>query len=201
MSLSSLRAMRPCPRNRWQQLVALAKAKPDTLKYSSAGLGGINHLATELFAQTAGIKLAHIPYRGGAPATFALVAGEVELMAGSVSLLDQGMTSGKLRGLGIAAKTRASGRRRFQPCRRRVSTAWWCPPISGSWLPRRWRPTFGGAQPHDRCDRGDPEFRQRVAATGGEVELLTGVDFDNFLAAEARRWGQVIERANIKLDE
>ena len=95
------------PAQSLQQLVALAKAKPDTLKYSSAGLGGINHLATELFAQTAGIKLAHIPYRGGAPATFALVAGEVELMAGSVSLLDQGMVSGKLRGLGIAAKARA----------------------------------------------------------------------------------------------
>ena len=190
------------PAQSLQQLVALAKAKPDTLKYSSAGLGGINHLATELFAQTAGIKLAHIPYRGGAPATFALVAGEVELMAGSVSLLDQGMVSGKLRGLGIAAKARAE-RAPSVPTMQEAG-------FEGLVVSAYFGIVAPKAVPLDVADvlnrtigaiATTPEFRQRVAATGGEVELLTGGDFDNFLAAEARRWRQVIERANIKLDE
>jgi tripartite-type tricarboxylate transporter receptor subunit TctC len=190
------------PANSLKEFVALAKAKPNTLKFSSAGIGGINHLATELFSQTAGIELLHVPYRGGAPATFALFAGEVDLMAGSVSLLGEGMASGKLRGLAIARQTRSQLASAVPTMQETgvgdvVAAAYF-----GIVAPK--------ATPRDIVELlsstvvaivATPEFRQRVAAAGGEAVPLGADDFDKYLKTESHRWRQVIERAHIKLDE
>ena len=67
------------PINNWKDLIALAKAKPGQVSYGSPGNGSINHLATEWLAAAAGIKLNHIPYKGGAPAVAAVAGGEVML--------------------------------------------------------------------------------------------------------------------------
>ena len=67
------------------ELIALAKAKPGTLNYSSGGTGNFSHLGPELLAYQAGIKLVHVPYRGVAPATTALLAGDVQLMYNNVA--------------------------------------------------------------------------------------------------------------------
>ena len=63
----------------WKDLIAAAKAKPGQLSYGSPGNGSVNHLATEWLASAAGVKLNHIPYKGGAPAVAAVAAGEVVL--------------------------------------------------------------------------------------------------------------------------
>ncbi|HYF19862.1 MAG TPA: tripartite tricarboxylate transporter substrate-binding protein, partial [Ramlibacter sp.] len=65
------------PFNTFQELVAAAKARPGTIAYSSAGAGSMNHLAGESLALAAGVKLLHIPYKGGAPAAAAIAAGDV----------------------------------------------------------------------------------------------------------------------------
>jgi tripartite-type tricarboxylate transporter receptor subunit TctC len=67
------------PVNSWKDLIAMAKAKPGQVSYGSPGNGSVNHLATEWLASAAGIKLNHIPYKGGAPAVAAVAAGEVML--------------------------------------------------------------------------------------------------------------------------
>lgn len=89
-----------------QELVAAAKEKPGGIAYSSAGTGSAPHLAAELFADATGIKLEHIPYKGGAPAAVAVVAGEVPVglvaMAGAVTYVK----AGRLRVLGLTTAKR-----------------------------------------------------------------------------------------------
>jgi tripartite-type tricarboxylate transporter receptor subunit TctC len=86
-----------------RELVALAKKNPGQLNYSSAGAGGNNHFATSLLATAAGIKLAHIPYKGVAPAATALASGEVELLIASAPAVNPLLKSGRLRALGVTS--------------------------------------------------------------------------------------------------
>src|SRR5262245_47519023 len=84
-----------------KELIALAKAKPGTLNYSSDVAGGRAHLAAELFTSMAGINMVHVPYKGNAPAITALVAGEVQVMFTDVALLMPHVKAGKLRALAV----------------------------------------------------------------------------------------------------
>jgi tripartite-type tricarboxylate transporter receptor subunit TctC len=86
-----------------QELVALAKQHPAKLNYSSAGTGGNNHFAASLFASAAGIHLTHIPYKGVAEATIALVSGEVEMLFASSPAVSPQLKSGRLRALGVTS--------------------------------------------------------------------------------------------------
>jgi tripartite-type tricarboxylate transporter receptor subunit TctC len=87
-------------------VIAAAKAKAGTVTYATAGIGSTSHVLTEMFAQRAGVKLLHVPYKGGAPASTAMVSGEVAmglLNLGSASAL---MSSGRARGLAVTSATR-----------------------------------------------------------------------------------------------
>ncbi len=86
-----------------KELVALAKATPGKLNYSSAGTGGNNHFAASLFASAAGISLTHIPYKGVAEASIALVSGEVEMLFASSPAVSPQLKSGRLRALGVTS--------------------------------------------------------------------------------------------------
>src|SRR5580765_250981 len=95
------------PFNTFQELVAAAKAKPGTITFSSAGNGSINHLAGEWLALAAGIKLQHVPYKGGAPAAQAVGAGDVDFgvmgVPGAAPFLKSGR--GKVIGITTAKKS------------------------------------------------------------------------------------------------
>jgi tripartite-type tricarboxylate transporter receptor subunit TctC len=94
--------------NSLAELVSAAKAKPGELSYSSAGIGSSSHMATEQFAAAAGIKMLHIPYRGGAPAATALVSGDVPVSAVSLSSLLPLVESGKVKLLAVTSEKRVS---------------------------------------------------------------------------------------------
>ncbi len=87
-------------------LIALAKAKPGTLNYSSGGVGNFSHLGLELLAHQAGIKLVHVPYRGVGPATAALLAGDVQLMYNNVATALEHVRSGKMVALAVGETQR-----------------------------------------------------------------------------------------------
>ena len=88
-------------------LVSMAKAKPNGLSYSSAGLGSSSHMATEQFAAAAGIKLLHVPYRGGAPAATALMSGEVPVSAIALSSVVPVVDFGKVKLLAVTSEKRS----------------------------------------------------------------------------------------------
>jgi tripartite-type tricarboxylate transporter receptor subunit TctC len=95
------------PANNVAELIALAKSKPDSLNYASAGSGTFPHLAIELFKMQAGISVAHIPYKGAAPALNALLAGDVQVLCNDMLTGSQYVKSGKLRALAYTGTSRA----------------------------------------------------------------------------------------------
>ena len=89
-------------------LIASAKKGPGPLNYSSAGVGNFSHLAMELFARRAGIKLLHVPYRGAGPAASGLIAGDVQLGVADVQVVMQNVQAGLLVPLGVGEQERIS---------------------------------------------------------------------------------------------
>lgn len=96
------------PVNSVSQLVAYAKANPGKLSFGSAGLGGANHLAGEMFKTVAGIDIVHVPYKGNGPAIVDLIGGQIGLMLGSISSLYPHATAKKLRLLAVASSQRSA---------------------------------------------------------------------------------------------
>jgi tripartite-type tricarboxylate transporter receptor subunit TctC len=90
-----------------KDLVGLAKAQPGSLDYSSGGVGTSNHVAAELFGYMTGVRLTHVPYKGGGPAFTAMIAGEVHLMFVASQTAVPLLNSGRLRVLGVSTAKRS----------------------------------------------------------------------------------------------
>lgn len=89
-----------------KELVALARAKPGTLNYASGGAGGISHLAAEMFAQTAGIQIMRIPFKGTGPSLNALMGNHVQIMFATWGAVVHQVKAGQLRALGVTSAER-----------------------------------------------------------------------------------------------
>lgn len=90
-----------------KELIALARKRPGELNYGSAGSGSGGHLATEILAMMAGIKMVHVPYKGSAPAMFDVVAGNTQLMIATLITSLPHVRSGRLRGIGVSSAKRS----------------------------------------------------------------------------------------------
>jgi len=107
--VTSLLSVHPSlPVRSMKQLVALAKKQPGALNYASPGRGSIAHLASELLWITAGIKMNHVPYKGGAPAVADAIAGHVEVMFSLISTQTPHVRSGRLRALAVTSAKRSA---------------------------------------------------------------------------------------------
>lgn len=100
-------ASRSLPAKTVADVVALAKAKPGEINYASSGQGSIPHLATELLAAMAGIKLTHVPYRGGGPALTDTIAGRTSLFLSPTSTAIQHVRAGTLHALAVTTSARS----------------------------------------------------------------------------------------------
>ena len=96
------------PAENLQQLIAYAKANPERLNYASAGSGSTPHLAAEMFKTMAGIKIAHIPFKGTSHAILEVMGGRVDIMFSDIGLALPHIRSGKLRVLAVASEKRSS---------------------------------------------------------------------------------------------
>ena len=92
-----------------RELVELARARPGKLTYASAGNGATNHLAMELFKTLAGVDILHIPYKGGAPAVTAMLAGEVDILMNPPNNIMPAHRTGRMRALGVGSAGRTPG--------------------------------------------------------------------------------------------
>ena len=100
-------ANKDLPANTMQQLVALAREKPGALNYGSAGAGGVNHLVLELLKVKTGTFITHIPYRGVAPAAVDMVAGQVQLVTGTIPALLPLIKDGRIKPLAVTSARRS----------------------------------------------------------------------------------------------
>ena len=105
--LVSMFAVHPSmPVRNTREFIALAKARPGEIAYGSSGMGGVQHLATSSFASMAGIKLHHVPFKGGGPATIALMGGEIQAIITPIPEIFPHMKSGRVRIIAVSSGTR-----------------------------------------------------------------------------------------------
>lgn len=183
------------------QLVALAKEKPRSLNYSSAGNGTPPHLAAELFKSLAGVDLTHVPYKGGGPALQAVVAGEVQVFVeGMVTLLPH-IKAGRLRALAISGTARdpalpevptaaEAGLPAFQ-------VAFWSGLVAPAGTPPDVINTLNTAL---RQALGGAEARSALSRYGLEAAGNSPAEFARFIDEEINRWGKVIQTSGARLD-
>lgn len=183
------------------ELVALAKVRPGTLTYSSAGIGSPQHVAGELFKQLAGIDLVHVPYKGSAPALVDMAGGQVDLGFDYTVAAAPYVKSGKLRVLVLAAPRRAA----WIPDVPTVREAGYPDLQIDTWvgyLAPAGTPPALVQRLNTEIVRAmqDPELRRRTEELGSEVKTMTPAEFAALIKSEHARWGAVVRRAGIRIE-
>lgn len=183
-----------------QEFLDYARRANPPLAYASIGNGSQHHLTMEMLKARAGINLLHVPFKGGGPATLAVIAGEVPVMFGGNSVTGQ-IKAGKLRGLAVAGKERSST---FPDL-----------PTLSEFFPglevTAWLGLFtsAGVPPgvlarlHDETNRllGDPAMREKIAKVGGlQPFVTTGDEFAALIRAQYAKYGDVVKSVGAKID-
>lgn len=182
--------------NSVKELIAFARANPDTLNYASGGEGGINHLAGELLKTMAGIRMVHVPYKGAGPALTALLGGEVQLFIATLGSSLPHIRSGKVRAIAVASAQRSP-------------TAPDLPTIAESGVPGYGASNWYGVL----APRGTPpgiigvlnkeitavvenkDVRERLTAGGFEITPSPPRQFADHLKSEIGKWGRTVKAA------
>ena len=183
------------------ELIALLKANPAKFNYSSAGAGSAIHLAAELFKNKAGVDITHIPYKGAGPAMNALMAGDVEMMFGSVAELKSQIQAKRFRAIGVTTSTRSSALpdvpTMIEGGVKDYDVAGWYGVYAPANLPSDVFMKLKGAAELTLKSDGIQQLLKRYAmepVQGGSKEA------GDMLDAEAKRWTEVITKANIYAD-
>ena len=184
-----------------QAFVAYAKANPGKLNFASPGASTGQRLAFELFKQVAGLDILHVPYKGGAPAGQALLAGEVQAMIMNVVEAQPLVKSGRLRALAVTTAKRAA---MFPDVPTLAETV--APGLDAS----VWQGVLAsGGTPPDAIARiradwtavlSRPDVREKLVGLGMEVAPGTSIEFERFLADEIAKWKRVAGTAGVKGD-
>jgi len=183
------------------ELVAWAKANPGKGTFSSFGNGSSGHIGFEQFKQIAEIDMLHVPYKGAAPATMAVLSGEVSATLGDIGNVTPHIKAGRLKAIAITGEKRAT----LLPD---------VPTFAESGLPDYFSQTWLGlwtrsGVPQDRLQRLNelfgqalkrPEIRELLAEQGTEPKPTTIAEFDAFAKAESNKYKQAIEKAGIRIE-
>jgi tripartite-type tricarboxylate transporter receptor subunit TctC len=190
------------PFNSVQDLIAYAKAHPDTLTYGSSGSGGGTHLAAELFCSMTGVKMTHVAYKGSAPAMTDLLGGHIQLMfADSPSAIPH-IKRGKLRALGISSRQRSA----LMPDLPTIAEAGVPGYESNSWVGIV-APAGTPAPITARLNAelvkslNDPSVKAKLLDVGGEPMPGSPEQFGKFIHSETAKWARIIKEAKIPLLE
>lgn len=189
------------PVNSVTELIALAKKDPGKLSYSSAGTGSIVQMGAELFRTKTGIELMHVPYKGGAPATLAVLRGEVTLNVNDLSTFQAQIAEGKLKPLAVAHTSRLKPLPNVPTFTELgmpeiVSSSWWGiavpvkTPAAIQTKLREWNQNIVT----------NPDYIARLAEMAFEPINMTPEQTAAFIASEIKKWQTVAQAANIQLD-
>lgn len=178
-------------------LVELAKKDPSALNYGSVGPGSASHLAGEMLNGTAGIKLQHIPYRGGAPAMIDLLAGHVKTMFLSPVIGLRNVEANKLTGLAVASDKRLDILPNLPTMKEAgypVEASYWF----GLMAPAKTPPAIIAKLEKALADTlAMPDVRKRFAELGAVVQPLNSKQFADYMGAELVKWADVVKKAGI----
>ena len=183
-----------------KELIALAKARPGQLQYSSAGIGTFQHLSSEMFKSMAGVNILHVPYKGGGPATIDLIAGQVQMSIGSLIVILPHMRNNKIRIIATGGSTRAAALPDVPTIAETVpgyeANNWW-----GVMAPAGVPETIvRKLNSESNAVMSMPDTKKRLAAEGAEPINTTPELFAKHIQAEILKWGKVTHEAGIKAE-
>lgn len=184
-----------------REFIALAKAKPGQVNYASSGPGGSGHMAGELFKLVAGVNLEHIPYKGAPPALNDLIAGQVQVMFGTILAAAPHVRSGRIRAIAVSGVQRTNALPEV-------------PTFAQAGLPGYDASSWNGflvpaGTPRAIVDKLNAEFvrilktpnvLERLAGDGAEAAPTTPEEFAAFIKSEIAKWAKVVQAAHIRID-
>ena len=182
------------------EFIAYAKANPGKINMASAGVGGPQHLAGQLFKSMAGLDLVHVPYKGSTPAVTDMLAGNVQLMFDVTPTALPQIRAGKLRGLGVTSKTRLASVPDLPPVADFLpgyEAQGWIGLGAPKGTPE---PIIQTLNKELNAGLAQPAIKQRLTEIGVIVKGGTPDEFGRFIASETEKWGKVIRDAGIKPD-
>jgi tripartite-type tricarboxylate transporter receptor subunit TctC len=178
--------------------VAYAKANPGNLNMGSGGIGTPDHLAGELFKTMASVDIIHVPYRGAAPAVADLIAGQVQVMFGTMPASIEQIKAGKLRALAVTTATRSEALLDIPALSEFVpgyeASTWY-----GVGAPKNTpAEVINKLNKEINAGLADPKLIARLSNLGTTTLALSPRDFGRLIAEDAEKWRKVIRAANIK---
>jgi tripartite-type tricarboxylate transporter receptor subunit TctC len=188
------------PVNSVAELIALAKAKPGTLNYASAGVGSFQHLSAALLMNQAGINVVHIPYKGGGPAMADVMGGQAQIVMPSLIQVVPHIKSGRLKALGTSGTKRS-------PLLPDVPTI--AETLPGYESQNWWGLLAPAHTPQPVVDRlyaatsevlASRETAKRMETEGAEAVRMTPAEFGSFITAELAKWGKVARDVGIQAE-
>ena len=190
------------PANNVRELIAHLKANPGKLAFASAGNGTSQHMSGELFKTMTGTEIQHIPYKGSAPGTGAVLAGEVQMMWENALIAIPHVKAGKLRALGITADKPSAA----LPGIPAIADAGGLPGYSIT----SWQGVFAPAGvPPELVRRLNteinrilqtPEMKDKLANLGADGAALSSEQFTNFIRTEIAKFAEVVKKSGAKID-
>ena len=187
------------PATSMAEFLALARANPGKLNYSSAGSGTTQHLSAELLKLRTGISMVHVPYKGTAPSLTALIAGEVDMTFANIPAILQHVKSGRLRPLASTGTRRAQMMPDVPTMKEAgvdgVAVTVWYGVLAPAATPRETVAALSGAVAKAAHD---PEMRKRLAEQGAEPVGNSADEFGRILREEVAKWAEVVKVSGAK---
>ena len=185
-----------------KELIALAKAKPGTIKYSTPGTASTNHLAGALFESMTGVKFIHVPYKGSGPAFTGMLSGEVDLIITGIATVLPQVKSGRARIIAVCGDKRLANWPEIpavgeEPVLKGYEGGTWFGVVTKAGTPR------AIVQKLNReivAVLTAPDLGERFTALGFEVRTSTPEEFARFIKTDLVRMGKIIKSAAIRLD-
>ncbi|MBK7660018.1 MAG: tripartite tricarboxylate transporter substrate binding protein [Betaproteobacteria bacterium] len=185
-----------------KELVALAKAKPDSLNFAISGIGGANHLAGIDFAMRTGIKWTYIPYKGGSQAIADVMGGQAQVLFNGMLATYPAVKDGKLKALAISSAKRFAA----APDVPTVAESAGLPGFeTGSFqgiVAPAGTPADVVAKLHATITKilATPDMQERLLKAGAETRPGTSAQFGAFIVDEKARWAKVVKESGAKFD-
>jgi tripartite-type tricarboxylate transporter receptor subunit TctC len=181
-------------------LIAAAKAKPNSVGMGTPGTASINHLAGEWFADAAGIKLLHVPYKGGAPAGVAVAAGEVPMGVMAISSVMAQIQAGRVKPLAVTTARRSAQFKDWPTLQeagnvKNVDASIWTGLFAPKGTPK---PILDKLHAEMIAILAMPDVREKFAQGGADTGGMSPAEFVAIIKREAAAYKAIVEKANIK---
>lgn len=187
------------PAKNTAELIALAKAKPRGLNYGTSGVGGLTHLATELFDLMAGTQMTHVPYKGSGPALTDLLGGQIQVSFAAIPVVMPHVKTNRLRALAVTTARRVAAVPDIPTIAETVpgyETILWYGVLGPKGLKKnvvaRWSREVA-------TTLTNPEMRERIAAEGFEIGATTAARLQDVMKRDIAKWSTVVKKANIRV--